>query len=46
MLHVDTEWAYKHSIFNISVSSKGAGKKKTEMVIIVAVHEMDFKAVK
>ena len=38
MLHVDTEWAYKHFIFNI--------KKKTAMVIIVAVHGMDFEAVK
>ena len=28
------------------ISTAGAREKKTEMVIIVAVHEMDFEAVK
>ena len=43
MLHVDTEWAYKHFIFTvISQSVAGTGKNKD---IIVAVHEMDFEAV-
>ena len=32
-------------LFLISQSAAGPGKK-TEMVIIVAVHEMDFEAVK
>ena len=59
MLHVGTEWAYKHFILlHISytaahvlglpyqISQQQGPGKKTEMVIIVAVHQMDFEAVK
>ena len=35
MLHFDTEWVYKHFIFNISVSSRGRERRRLNLQLPV-----------